>query len=131
MKQEKEKKKEKIYFVFEYKARKRRRKIYIFLFTFLPQGIKRKTDKEKEKIYIYFSGNVWLQDLTTMMIDSATPLSSRFRLTYQTLLLLHAAADSLSIETLLRSSFREAAKTTQRPVLQRNLKRCEKANPKP
>ena len=68
-----------------------------------------------------------LQDLTTMMVERATPMASRFRLTYQTLLLLHAKADSLSVESLLRSSFREAARTTQRPVIKRNLRRCTKA----
>ncbi|CDJ38285.1 ATP-dependent RNA helicase DOB1, related, partial [Eimeria tenella] len=67
------------------------------------------------------------KDLTTMMVERAQPLCSRFRLSYQTLLLLHAAANSLSIETLIRSSFREAAKTTQRPVLKRDLRRCQKA----
>ncbi|KAL8431029.1 hypothetical protein Efla_007613 [Eimeria flavescens] len=59
----------------------------------------------------------YLFDLTTMMVEKATPMASRFRLTYQTLLLLHAKADSLSVESLLRSSFREAARTTKRPAL--------------
>ncbi|KAL8437956.1 hypothetical protein ACSSS7_000606 [Eimeria intestinalis] len=68
------------------------------------------------------------KDLTTMMVEKATPMASRFRLTYQTLLLLHAKADSLSVESLLRSSFREAARNTQRPVMKRNLKRCNKAS---
>ncbi|KAL8275408.1 hypothetical protein Esti_000620 [Eimeria stiedai] len=77
-------------------------------------------------------GNVYVfapdEDLTTMMVEKATPMASRFRLTYQTLLQLHAKADSLSVESLLRSSFREAARNTQRPVMKRNLKRCNKAS---
>lgn len=66
------------------------------------------------------------QELTGMMIEKANPLYSRFRLTYQTLLLLSARRDVMTLSSFLSKSFMEASRTSQIPVYRRDLKRKQK-----
>ncbi|PHJ17915.1 dead deah box helicase domain-containing protein [Cystoisospora suis] len=66
------------------------------------------------------------KELTGMMIEKANPLYSRFRLTYQTLLLLSARRDVMTLSSFLSKSFMEANRTSQIPVYKRDLKRKQK-----
>ncbi|KFG29496.1 DEAD/DEAH box helicase domain protein [Toxoplasma gondii FOU] len=71
------------------------------------------------------------QELTGMMVEKANPLHSRFRLTYQTLLLLAARSHSMSMTSFLSQSFKEAARTSLLPVFKRDLRRKRKVSHAP
>ncbi|KEP65399.1 UNVERIFIED_CONTAM: DEAD/DEAH box helicase domain-containing protein [Hammondia hammondi] len=78
-------------------------------------------------VYIFCSDDLpEPKELTGMMVEKANPLHSRFRLTYQTLLLLAARSHSMSMTSFLSQSFKEAARTSLLPVFKRDLRRKRK-----